>query len=163
MGQVPQIGSHRPARAQGLTPGSARPAPPPAPRCGCPVAAGSGADTPPDHHSPAHAAPPAGPARWSRSAQSPEGGRVSGSRVRQALHPNPAFWRAQHPRNTCPPWCLPLPALCSLQTTSSSSSPPSSLQTLQSCCRVEVPFLPFWSCPSRRGLGKVHRTRGLLP
>ena len=110
MGQAPQIGSRRPARAQGLTPGSVRPAPPPAPRCGCPVAAGSGADTPPGHHSPARAAPPAGPARWSRSARSPEGGRVSGSGVWQALHPDLAFWRAPASQEHTFAWVSSLPS-----------------------------------------------------
>lgn len=55
-----------------LTPGSVRPAHPPAPQCGCPAAAGSGASTPRGRPGRGRAAPPAGLLRWSRSALSPE-------------------------------------------------------------------------------------------
>lgn len=55
-----------------LTPGSVKPACPPAPQFDCLGVAGNGVDTLQDHHGLGRVAPPAGPVHWSHSALSPE-------------------------------------------------------------------------------------------
>lgn len=55
-----------------LTPGSVKPACPPAPQSDCLVVAGNGVDTLQDHHGLGRVAPPADLVHWSHSALSPE-------------------------------------------------------------------------------------------